>query len=91
MITPKRIVPEIVEVSSPNKAFYTVNEYEFNDLRAQIAEANLDDHYSGWSVHFDGKVIPIDKHGRLDWPKGLFELYGDLLERILTAPIKNKK
>lgn len=76
----KKIQPETVRVFGPEEEdLGYLNEYEFNDLRAQIKENKAE----GYTLVFNQVLYCIDKDGRYAKPDGLFDLYGDTLSRIL--------
>jgi predicted ATPase len=76
------IKPQTVEVFDPNnKSLGFVNEYEFNDLRIQVATENI----SGYYVLFNGEKIQIEPSGKLfSWPVGFF----DTIEQQLATLFK---
>jgi hypothetical protein len=78
-----RITPQTVEVFTPaDISMGFVNEYEFNDLRVQIATYSLDGYY----VWHNNEKLYIDKHGRLpDWGNGLFDLIENQLCELFKA------
>lgn len=85
MIEVKKIEPQTVEVFNAfHQSLGFLNEYEFNDLRAQIAEQEVESYY----LMFDDFQFSIDKHGRYERPTGLFELYGDTLSRLVKCMFK---
>lgn len=83
-----RITPQTVEVFTPaNRSMGFVNEYEFNDLRVQIAEHKLEGYY----VMYNNIKHPIDQNGRIEnWSQGLFDLFEIQLSKIFSAsrPLK---
>lgn len=81
--TVNKIKPQEVEVfNSDDKSLGFVNEYEFNDLRIQIAENNLEGYY----VMFNDIKHPIDQNGRIeDWSQGLFDLFEIQLSKLFQA------
>jgi hypothetical protein len=85
MINVKKIDPQLVSVYDPDDQLLgLLNEYEFNDLRAQIAEQEVE----GYKVFFEDEIIEIDKNGRYNRPEGLFTLYSDTLLRIIKSGFK---
>jgi hypothetical protein len=72
MIKINKISPQTVEVFDNNEqSLGFVNEWEFNDLRIQIAEQNI----SGYFIIFNGKRTIIEENGEiLNWPNDLFNL-----------------
>lgn len=78
-----RITPQTVEVFTPKgRSMGFVNEYEFNDLRVQIAENKLEGYY----VMYNNIKHPIDKNGRIeDWSQGLFDLFETQLSNLFRA------
>lgn len=65
-----------------------LNEYEFNDLRVQIAESGEE----GYFVEFEYGYFEINKYGALNyWPDGLFDLLQDQAELILSTATYKKK
>lgn len=81
--TVNKIVPQEVEVFNPDdKSLGFVNEYEFNDLRVQIAENKLEGYY----VMYNDIKHPIDKNGRIEnWSQGLFDLFETQLSNLFRA------
>ena len=65
------------------------NEYEFNDLRARIAEHGC----TGYSFEFEHKRYDISVTGKVnDWPYGLFDFNENAIARIFKVQIaKHKK
>lgn len=84
-----RITPQTVEVFTPKgRSMGFVNEYEFNDLRVQIATYKLEGYY----VMHDGQKLIIDSNGRLpDWGNGLFDLTMKQMSEIFKLHRKNGK
>ena len=63
MVAPRKIEPEKYMVFSPDGKPYSVNEYEFNDLRLQIKKAKE----SGWTILTDdGEMHFIDINGKYE-------------------------
>lgn len=67
-----KIIPQTVEAFSPDgSSMGFVNEYEFNDLRVQIATHKI----MGYYVKYNDKRYYINKDGSLSfWTSGLFDL-----------------
>ncbi|MCK9574754.1 MAG: hypothetical protein WC979_03140 [Candidatus Pacearchaeota archaeon] len=64
------------------------NEYEFNDLRARIAESGAE----GYSIEFNGERIPITPVGKIDnWPQGLFDFNEIAISRMFKVQIAKWK
>lgn len=81
MIQVKKIEPQTVRALGPmNEDLGLLNEYEFTDLRAQISEEGQE----GYSIIYNSENIPIDKNGRLNFPRDLFRSIPDSLTRLLT-------
>ncbi len=78
-----KIEPQTVEVFTPKgRSMGFVNEYEFNDLRIQIATHKLDGYY----VKYNDKKYYINKDGNLPfWTSGLFDLFETQLSKIFHA------
>jgi hypothetical protein len=71
MIDIKRIVPQTVELFAPNEqSLGFINEYEFYDIRVQIRENQLEGYY----LLFNNEKIVIDKNGKYNGKKGLFDM-----------------
>ncbi len=83
MIERNFISPQTVEVFNFNGlSIGSLNEYEFNDLRCQIAE----DAAQGYYVLFNDRKIMIQPDGKLEhWPEGLFDLMEQQMARIFKA------
>ncbi len=83
MIKPVNIQPQLVECYDNTDNFIGyLNEYEFNDLRCQIAEA----HVSGYYSLFNSEKLFINADGRLDnWPTGFFDTIEGQLARLFKA------
>ena len=83
MIIVNKIVPQTVEVFDNNdRSLGILNEYEFNDLRAQIAEQKV----TGYYIMFDGFKTNIASNGKLVyWPTDLNE---QILARIFSVTLK---
>lgn len=80
MIEIKKIEPQKVDVfDSHGKFVDQLNEYEFADLRAQIAEQKV----WGYSIVYKEKVIQIDIDGTYIKPIGLFDCLSKSVIRIL--------
>lgn len=86
MIKPKKITPYTCEAFDPQeKSLGFLNEYEFNDLRIQIAKEKAEGYYMQTA---DYKKLPILPNGKIDnWPQ---EFY-DLIENQLTEILKMQK
>jgi hypothetical protein len=78
-----RITPQTVEAFTPtNRSMGLVNEYEFNDLRVQIATHKLEGYY----IKYNEKKHYIGKDGRLPfWSSGLFDLFEIQLSNLFKA------
>lgn len=78
-----RITPQTVEAFTPKgRSMGFVNEYEFNDLRVQIAENKLEGYY----IMYNDIKHPIDKNGRIEnWSQGLFDLFEIQLSKLFSA------
>ena len=78
-----KIEPETCEIVHEEDGRITsigfANEYEFNDFRIQIKESGA----KGYFVRYEDNLFPIDKDGRLYYPKGLFELMAEQLSKLL--------
>lgn len=60
--------------------YFTVNYFEFNDVRIQIKNWGLTDYY----VKFEEQFFLIDKDGRVqNWPPRLFDMMDSQLIAIL--------
>ena len=81
MIKINKIPAPTVDLYSPiGHLLGTVNEYEFNDVRIQIMESQLEGYYI---VDASGACFYIDKNGRLPlWPK-CFDLMSDQLTKLV--------
>jgi hypothetical protein len=87
MIKLNKIEPQTVEVFDPqNNSLGFLNEYEFLDLRAQIAEQRVEGYY----YMFNEDQIFIDKDGRSWQPNKLFNSIENSLVRIMTANFSKK-
>lgn len=59
---------------------YTVNYFDFMDIRIQIKTNKLTDYY----VKFENQFIPIESNGMLkNWPSNMFSMIDDQLRRVL--------
>lgn len=87
MIKVKKIKIAKVKVFDPTgKSLGFLNEYEFNDLRAQIYEHDV----KGYWFRNDGEQIVIDNNGRYSCNPRPFESINDSLIRLFgPKPIKN--
>lgn len=81
LLKPAKIVPQEVECFDPEgTSFGFLNEYEFNDLRIKVKNANV----TGYHAIFDGKKIDIQSNGEVhNWPVGFFDLFDSQLNTIL--------
>lgn len=82
MIRIKQITPPKVNVRNlgTRDVWYILNEYEFTDLRVQIAK----EHAEGWQVLEKGRWYNIDSNGRLpEWTDGLFDTLDNLYSQLL--------
>lgn len=88
MVKLNKIEPQIVEVYHVEEGLIgKLNQYEFNDLRVQICREQV----IGYFVFFNERSYPIDANGRISgWPKGLFDLFDEQLEQLLTIPGERK-
>lgn len=83
-----KIEPETVEIFRNGEFFGIVNEYEFNDLRLQIAESSSIE----FSLKFEDEFYTINQYGVvLDYPEGLFETLMDQAHDILKLSIDKRK
>ena len=78
-----KIEPQTVECfDNTGKSLGFLNEYEFNDLRAQIAENKAE----GYHIVFNGKKKEILPTGKIDdWEVGQFDKNEELLCRMFKA------
>lgn len=78
-----RITPQTVEVFTPaNRSMGFVNEYEFNDLRVQIATNELEGYY----VLHDNEKLFISSDGHLsNWGTGMFDLMEIQISKMFQA------
>jgi hypothetical protein len=76
-----KIEPQTVELYTPdNISLGFVNEYEFNDIRIQIKQKQVDGYY----CMFNGHRFNIDKNGRSkDWVVGFFDLFDNQLDKLI--------
>ena len=83
MIKVNRIEPQTVECFDNNhKSLGFLNEYEFNDLRCQIAENKV----NGYYIRFKNEAYVINSNGKLvNWPNGLFDTMETQLARLFIA------
>lgn len=83
MIKINKIEPQLVELFAPDDSpLGFINEYEFNDIRVQIAQQKA----SGYYILFNNKKIIIEPTGRLhDWPNGMFDLQCKQFAEIFKA------
>ena len=89
MIQVKRIIPQTVTVYDPlGWSLGSLNEYEFNDLRIQIAKEGIEGYYAMFNEH----KIPINKYGAIHHSIGMFDLGMKQVNELLkTAIAKYKK
>lgn len=62
-----------------------VNEYEFTDFRIQIKRRREKEpkyRKTEYHVKFNDEFVPIDTDGRIEFPKGLFDLSMDQLMEL---------
>lgn len=81
MIKINRIEPFTCEAFSPDgKSLGFLNEYEYNDLRIQIKEAEA----TGYYMLYNGAIIRIDQQGNMEHnPKGFYDtIINQLFELI---------
>jgi hypothetical protein len=78
-----RITPQTVEVFTPaDRSMGFVNEYEFNDLRVQIATNELEGYY----VLHDNEKLFISSDGHLsNWGTGMFDLMEIQISKMFQA------
>ena len=78
-----KIEPQTVECfDNTGKSLGFLNEYEFNNLRAQIAENKAE----GYHIVFNSKKKGILPTGKIDdWDSGLFDVNEIMLCRIFKA------
>lgn len=78
-----RITPQTVEVFTPaDRSMGFVNEYEFNDLRVQIAKNELEGYYV---LHNNEKLF-ISSDGHLsNWGTGMFDVIETQLSELFKA------
>lgn len=71
MVVVKKIEPQIAELFSPDDiSMGFINEFEFNDVRIQIKEQQLEGYY----CMLNGERSNITKHGKCDnWFEGFFD------------------
>ena len=83
MIEVIKIEPQTVEVFDPSgKSLGFLNEYEINNLRAQIAENEV----AGYYLVFNDKKIEIQSNGFIsEWPYGMFDMNEELIARMFRA------
>jgi len=100
MITVRKIEPQRVmvwytpKIESASESYRSepifvgnLNEYEFNDLRIEIAKQDLE----GFYVEFEGTNYDINKYGAVkNWTKGLFDLATDQLIELFTIATRKK-
>lgn len=81
MIKINKIIPQTVELFNPKgESMGFINEYEFNDIRIQIKNQQLEGYY----CIFKEKKFTINKHGRSnDWFEGFFDLLENQLMQVL--------
>lgn len=80
MIKVNNIVVPTAEAYSPNGELLGVlNEYEFNELRIQIAKQKAEGYY----MMFNNQKIIINSDGRVkDWPVGFFDIIENQLVEL---------
>lgn len=81
MIKINKIVPFTCEAFDPEgNSLGFINEYEFNDLRLQIARAKAEGYY----MMHEGKKVYLNNRGLVvDWPEnGFYHLYGKQLSEL---------
>lgn len=86
----KKIEPQTVECFDPeDNSLGFLNEYEFNDLRAQICETKSEGYYFLFQIpKNDGPCMGcIDKDGRYHPIPGLFEEFESGLMRLIKSRI----
>ena len=81
MIVPHKIKPFKCRAYYPDgKYFGLLNDFEFNDLRIQIAKEKA----AGYYMMFNGKKIEITKNGRCsEWPIGFYDVWENQLSDLL--------
>lgn len=66
----KRIQIPTVKLCFPDGEYYFLNEYEFMNVRAQIAKYELEGYY----ILYEDRKININRYGELsENPRGLFD------------------
>ena len=92
MVKINRFPVQTVEVFTPDgESLGFVNEIEFNDIKLQIAEQNLEGYY----IMFEDKKINININGEImgQWPVGLFDIqlrqFRDLINARKAKTDKN--
>lgn len=80
MIKVNNIAVPTAEAYSPEGELLGVlNEYEFNDLRIQIAKQKAEGYY----MMFNNQKIIINSDGRVkDWPVGFFDIIENQLAEL---------
>lgn len=75
-----KIKPEKVKLYNPNNKYLgLVNELEFNEIRIQIAEKQLEGYY----IKYKKNKTYINKKGDLEeWPNGLWTKFNEQFGRL---------
>ena len=85
MIKMKSISPPYVNIFTPDGMVWSMNEYEFHDLRVKIKDVGAE----GFKVNYINEfgcsyIIDIDSDGRLsEWPDGLFDQIDKSLMKLI--------
>lgn len=89
MIQVRIIHPQQVHLYNPEgKCIGLVNEFEFNDVRIQIAEQKLEGYYV---VHND-TLYRITQYGTIaNWGTGLFDMIENQLSTLFKIQLKTIK
>ncbi len=78
-IKPKLIIPPYINVVSPEGKVYTLNEYEFNELRVQIKTLKQ----TGWAYRQCNQNVDINSDGKCIDSPDAFELNANFLFELL--------
>lgn len=79
MVTVNKITAPYIRVECPNKNWYNLNEYEFMDLRIQIAEEKA----IGWTCFdYSGNCMEIKSDGTVYPYPRQFDLFDKLLNKL---------
>jgi len=87
MIQPKIIeVPERDVYNPDGEYLGSLNIYQFNDLRIQIAKEQAEGYYA----KFEDRIINIRPSGTCDsWPNGFFDQYEGQLRELINFKFSN--